>query len=279
MNTFTIVTPSFNQGRFIENTIKSVLEQKGDFNIDYIIADGGSTDETVSIIQKYDEILKQKKYPLQCKGVNLTWWSRKDGGQGAAINEGFKDAKGDILAWINSDDAYEPGAFKSAVQGFESHPEVDFLYGDSKLINLSESLKLLPKRKSGGYKELRRENFILQPSVFFRRELWEKTGPIDTTLHLVFDYDLWLKMFALSKILYVPEFLSSYTYWDGCKTHKDRAAMGREWAILDKKYNLRHFSTSLFYNSNTLPVLDVFRIKFPRLYSGVRKIFVRLNSK
>ena len=121
-----IVTPSYNQDRYIEETIRSVLLQ--DYpQIEYTIVDGGSTDNTVSIIRKYED--------------QLSWWvSEKDQGQTDAINKGFARAKGDILAWINSDDTYEPGVFTAAVKYFREHPNVGMIYGDCNYINESGSV-------------------------------------------------------------------------------------------------------------------------------------------
>ena len=106
-NIITIVTPSLNQGQFLEQTILSVISQKGDFYIDYIIADGGSTDNSVEIIKKYDSLLREKKFKIQCKGIKYRWWSKKDKGQAHALNMAFKTGQGDVVTWINSDDYFE----------------------------------------------------------------------------------------------------------------------------------------------------------------------------
>src|ERR1051325_2361432 len=121
-----IVTPSYHQARYIEETIQSVLSQ--DYpQIEYIIVDGGSTDGSVNIIKKYED--------------QLAWWtSEKDEGQTDAINKGFARAKGDILAWINSDDTYEPGAVTAAAQYLHEHPDVGMVYGDCNYIDRSGNI-------------------------------------------------------------------------------------------------------------------------------------------
>ena len=129
IKTITIVTPSYNQGQFIEQTIKSVLSQAGNFYIDYIIADGGSTDQSVSIIKKYNELIKNNQYPIKCLGIKFTWWTKPDAGQANAINNGFQIASGSILAWLNSDDYYEPGAIEYIVNKLRNNPDVDMVYG------------------------------------------------------------------------------------------------------------------------------------------------------
>src|SRR5574340_1418719 len=112
----TVVTPSFNQGRFIDETIRSVISQEGDFYLEYLIMDGGSTDETVDIIKKYDRLIKEGKWPVKCRGIEYRWVSEKDNGQADAVNKGFKIARGEILGWLNSDDTYLPGALGKALK-------------------------------------------------------------------------------------------------------------------------------------------------------------------
>lgn len=167
---FTIVTPSYNQGQYIEQTIKSVLDQAGDFFIDYIIADGGSTDKSVEIIKKYDNLLKNGLYPIKCNGIELHWWSKKDKGQSDAINQGFKIAKGEILAWINSDDFYEANAFKEVLEIFNAHTELDLVYGDGYVVKDGTSNKTIKRSTVGTFNEfLRRYNYIFQPSAFWKK--------------------------------------------------------------------------------------------------------------
>src|SRR4030065_830719 len=105
-----VVTPSYNQGRYIEETIKSVLSQEGDFRIEYLIMDGGSTDNSVEVIKKYDRLLKEGRWPVKCLGITYSWTSEKDKGQTDAINKGFAGCTGEILNWINRDDRPTPAA-------------------------------------------------------------------------------------------------------------------------------------------------------------------------
>src|SRR4030065_1321205 len=125
-----VVTPSYNQGRYIEETIKSVLSQEGDFRIEYLVMDGGSSDNSVEVIKKYDRLLKEGRWPVKSLGITYSWVSEKDKGQSDAINKGFRQATGDYIAWLNSDDTYEPEAIRKAIDYLEAHPEHMMAYGE-----------------------------------------------------------------------------------------------------------------------------------------------------
>jgi glycosyltransferase involved in cell wall biosynthesis len=187
-----IITPSFNQARYIEATIQSVLMQ--DYpRIEYIIVDGGSTDETVAILKKYESRL-------------AGWVSEKDGGQTDAINKGFARASGDILAWINSDDTYEPGAVSAAVKYLQEHPNVGMVYGDCNFIN--ENGNVIGKFNAAQTSHrLIRQGYvhIPQQTMFFRAGLWEQVGPLDPSFYFAMDYDLWTRISARTAIKYVPQ--------------------------------------------------------------------------
>jgi len=200
-----IVTPSYNQAHFIEDTIRSVLSQ--DYpHMEYLIVDGGSTDNTVEIIRKYES--------------RLTWWvSEKDLGQTDAINKGFARAKGDILAWINSDDTYESGAITAAVNYFHAHPEVGMIYGDCNFIN--ERGDVIGKFDSAqtNYRLLRQGyTHIPQQTMFFRANLWKQVGPLDPSFYFAMDYDLWTRISARSEIKYVPQTWANFRLHTSGKT-------------------------------------------------------------
>ena len=188
----TVVTPSFNQVQFLEATIRSVLDQNYP-NLEYIIVDGGSTDGSVEIIQRYAN--------------RLAWWiSEKDKGQTDAINKGFARATGDILAWINSDDTYEPGSFARAAEEFTRHPEMSLIYGHANYINASgKVIGEFPSAQTD-YARLRSGYVhVAQQSAFFRADLWRKVGPLDPTFYFAMDYDLWVRLAKEAPVRYVPE--------------------------------------------------------------------------
>lgn len=201
----TIVTPSFNQARYIEATIQSVLGQ--DYpNIEYLIVDGGSSDGTVEIIKKYEG--------------RISWWvSEQDQGQTDAINKGFGRARGEILAWLNSDDTYEPGAVTQAVRYLMDHPEVGMVYGDCNFIN--EQGRAIGKFGAAqtDYRLLRRGYVhIPQQTMFFRAALWKQVGPLDPSFYFAMDYDLWTRLAARTLLKYVPQTWANFRLHTSGKT-------------------------------------------------------------
>ena len=124
-----VITPCFNSEKYIEETIESVLSQKGSFDIEYIVVDGGSTDKTVSIVKRYKESIESEKFPIKCNKVRMGWLSEKDDGMYDALAKGFKLVTGDVITYINSDDFYLPNAFSVAVDIFDKYPDVDWLTG------------------------------------------------------------------------------------------------------------------------------------------------------
>jgi glycosyltransferase involved in cell wall biosynthesis len=208
-----IITPSFNQARYIEATINSVLTQ--DYpNIEYIIVDGGSTDNTVEIIKKH--------------AGRIAWWvSEQDKGQTDAINKGFARAQGQILAWLNSDDTYEPGAITAAVKYLQDHPEVGMVYGDCNFIN--EAGRVIGKFGAAQTDQrLLRQGYvhIPQQTMFFRTDLWKQVGPLDPSFYFAMDYDLWTRLSAHTQLKYVPQTWANFRLHT---TGKTIAADDRCW--------------------------------------------------
>jgi glycosyltransferase involved in cell wall biosynthesis len=186
-----IVTPSFNQAAFLEATIRSVLAQ--DYSrIEYIIVDGGSTDGSLDIIRKHAD--------------RLAWWvSEPDRGQTDAINKGFAHAHGDILAWLNSDDTYEPGAIREAVNCFQQFPEHGLIYGGANYINeAGQWIGEFDAAKTDWQRLRRGYVHIPQQAAFFRAGLWQQVGPLDPSFYFAMDYDLWVRLAARAPIRYVP---------------------------------------------------------------------------
>ena len=202
----TIVTPSFNQARFLEATIESVLTQ--DYpRIEYLVLDGGSTDGSVDILRKHGPRL-------------AAWSSEPDEGQTDAINRGFAMANGDILAYLNSDDIYFPGAVSAAVGYLRAHPEIGMVHGAAHYIDEGgQAVARFPSARTG-HRDLRRgAPRIAQQAAFFRTSAWKMVGPLDPTFHYAMDYDLWIRISAVTPLAFVP------SLWAGFRLHGESKSM------------------------------------------------------
>ena len=220
-----IVTPSYNQGRYIEETIKSVLTQ--DYpDIEYIVVDGASTDNTVEILKGY--------------GDRIRWISEKDNGQTEAIKKGFEISTGEFIAWLNSDDVYLPGAVSRVADFFMNHPEADMVYGKSYYID--EDGARVGEYPTGPVepKRLPEFNFICQPSAFFTRAAYISVGALDEELHYSMDYDLWLRLSKKYKLEYIEDYLSLYRLHAESKTMAEHHQLKQTKETLD--LTLKYFS-------------------------------------
>ena len=280
-----IVTPSFNQGDYIEKTIKSVLEQ--DYpSIEYLVVDGGSTDNTLDILRKYDKKIK--------------WLSKKDNGQTDAINKGIRMTNGEIVAWLNSDDVYLPGAIQKVVNCFHRNPDVKMVYGQSHFIDTTGKIVGQYPTEPFDAERLVMFNFICQPSTFFKRDACDDVGELDPGLHYVMDYDLWIRLARKFQVCYFPEFLSCYRLHETSKTvsydhalhnHKeglDIALKHYNWAPANRIYgycyhlvepNLPQFIRKVRPVTIILSLL-VSMAKYIQLNRGIRRGDIRaLNLK
>jgi O-antigen biosynthesis protein len=214
-----IVTPSYNQGQFLEQCIQSVLNQNYP-NLEYIIMDGGSTDNSSEIIRKYEKHLAYS----QCQ---------KDGGQFAAINEGFKRSTGEIMAWINSDDQFHPDAFATVAEIFSGRPEVEWITGRPNGIDAEGKQTWVtnysPIWSRAKYLKKQYDPFIQQEGTFWRRSLWEKAGAkMDVTLKLAGDLELWARFFRHAQLFVVDDVLGAFRMHTGQKTEQAMAQYSSE---------------------------------------------------
>jgi glycosyltransferase involved in cell wall biosynthesis len=243
---FSIVTPSYNQARFIERTIQSVLQQRyPDF--EHIIIDGGSTDGTVEILKKYS---------------HLRWKCESDRGQADAINKGLRMATGEILAWINSDDYYLPGVFERVAKAYNDVRKPDIILGD--VLVVGEQGRVIGRRRALPYDRnmlLLGTNYIQQPAVFFTRRALEKAGYLDETLHYALDWDLWLRFGGAGlRFKFISSALAALRWHSQAKSFARRSQMvadtrcvrDRYWAQARKRWGT---AATLF-----LPVLRSYYI-------------------
>ncbi len=187
-----IVTPVLNGRRFIRDTVESVLSQTGDFDLEYIICDGGSTDGTLDILEEYRD---------RCRVI-----SEKDGSPQDAINRGMSLASGDIGAWLNGDDLYLPAALPAVVELFRKHRSCRWCYGGCRIVDernreIRQPITWYKNLLGMVYSRnvLLCENFINQPAVFWRLDLWREIGGLNSSFRAAWDYDLWLKMAMLAR--------------------------------------------------------------------------------
>lgn len=227
----TVVTPSFNQAEFLERTIQSVLSQNYP-NLEYIVIDGGSTDGSVEIVKKYEDRIDY-------------WISEPDRGQAHAINKGFEKSTGEILAWLNSDDTYEPGALLAVGSYFREHPNVDVVYGDASFVDAGDGF-IRPifgvpfSARAFVYGGIN----LHQASTFWRRELFSRTGVLNEGLHLGMDYELWFRFLkAGARFEYLPRVLANFRQHETSKTVQDTHSSALETrAAKEKIFGVRRLS-------------------------------------
>jgi glycosyltransferase involved in cell wall biosynthesis len=260
-----IVTPSFNYGQFIEDAILSVKNQ--DYpNIEHIVVDGGSSDNTVKILEKY-----QEEY-------NLKWISEPDEGQSDAVNKGFKMARGQIIGWLNSDDVYfAKNVFSYVVGEFTANPTIDVIYGDNACINENNLILKVRSIPNFDHQRLLRLDFISEPSTFLRRNIIEKYE-LDISLDLPMDYEYWLRLTRNNiKFKHVAKILAAERIHIAMKTRSRWKEMKSETRKVQEKYGQKFdakFQTLKLFDIGLMALLKVYSIKsLIQVYSnGVERV-------
>ncbi len=222
-----VVTPSLNQGRFLRQCIESVLSQTRS-KFEFLIIDGGSTDETLSVIREYESSISY-------------WVSESDSGQSDAINKGFLRSSGEIVAWLNADDYYLPRAFDSVVDAYRADPSAPFYFGDG--LRVDETGEVIANFFPTDTLAFDRQalimglNYILQPSTFINRRALEQVGYLDTGLHYGLDSDLWMRLSGLGVPRVVPSVLAATREYATTKTASGSFARIEELRMISMKYS------------------------------------------
>ena len=261
-----LVTPSFNQARFIERTITSVLSQ--DWTpLDYVVFDGGSTDGTLAILEKYSD--------------RIRWFSQRDDGQADAVNKGILETDGDIIGWLNSDDVYYPGAVRAVVEYFSGHPEVDVVYGTADHIDVNDHAFEVYPTEPWNLARLQEVCFLSQPAVFFRRSVVERCGLLDASLSYCMDYEYWLRLGAAGvRFGYLERKLAGSRLYSENKTLGARLEVHTEINDMFRKhfgrvpdrwlFNYAHVALEQRVNRSIHPNRFLYLVALKSLLAGLR---------
>jgi glycosyltransferase involved in cell wall biosynthesis len=236
--TISVVTPSYNQGAFIERTIQSVLSQDVD-GLDYVVTDGGSSDATVDILRKYVS--------------KLRWVSEKDDGQADAVNKGLRMTQGAIIGWLNSDDIYYPGAVRTVMEFFGANPKVDLVFGNANHIDEHDRILEPYPTEPWNVARLREVCYLCQPAVFFRRTVAERHGDLDPALRYCMDYEYWLRLAHRGiQVAHLPQVLAGSRLHASTKTLGARVQCHREINDMMRKHCGRVPDRWLFNYAHTI---------------------------
>lgn len=261
MTRISLVTPSYNQAAYIGETINSVLSQEGNFEIEYFIMDGGSTDGSVEIIKSYAERLARGEYPLRCRSATLEWISQRDKGQSDAINQGLRRATGEVVSYINSDDAFCDGAFARVLQEFEVHSKAEFVYGDGDVIGATGEVQWEWLSRPYDHRVMTSyhfwwndfTNYIMQQATFWRRRVMERIGYFDENFHYAMDAEYWIRAghHGLS-LRHIPHKLGRFRLIPGTKSLSSPTIFWSDYLEIFRRYrgaqHLSRFFAYYFYN-------------------------------
>jgi len=241
-----IITPSYNQAEFLEQTIRSVLDQ-GYPNLEYMVVDGGSTDGSIEIVRKYEP--------------RLAWWvSEADLGQADAINKGLRRASGEIVAWLNSDDLYLPGTIAAIANAFTQTPQMGLIFGDVLSIDSQGHVFNVMRYGDWGLQDLMAFSIIGQAGTFMRRPVLEQTGYLDKRFHYMLDHHLWLRMAQFAPLRYIPEVLAAARF------HPQAKNVAKAPGFAHEAYELLEWMQSQPALADKLT---------PRVYAGAHRFHAR----
>lgn len=252
MKVISVITPSYNQGKYISQTIKSILTQVGNFYIDYIIMDGKSKDNSIEVIKRYEKLLinncqKEKKDGLtfykkktkefifnNCLGISYRWFSEKDNGQADAINKGFNIARGSIYGWLNSDDEYYPDVFQKVIK--VNWYKYDFSYGKGMWINdKGDDITLYPTFYPNKYSMSFLRCTLCQPTIFFKKDSFYNLGELNNNYFCSFDFEYWLRaIFNKKRFHYIPSMIAKSRMY-----LKNKSVSNQQTTVLDEAKDIK----------------------------------------
>lgn len=258
-----VITPSFNQGKYIERTIQSVLMQHIP-NLEYVVIDGASQDETLSILERYSS--------------QLRFVSEKDQGQADAVNKGLRLTSHDIIGWLNSDDVYFPNAIQTVLDFFAKHPEIDVVFGKANHIDQDDQYIEEYPTEEWNLDRLKKTCILSQPAVFFRRRVVEQFGYLNTELNFCLDYEYWLRL-ALkgAKFQYLPQLFAATRLYPETKTVSSPAKAQRE-AIKMLREHLGYVPEEWLIKDAVVMVRDKTSFRMPRWQYKISILFVSVFS-
>ncbi len=253
---FSIVTPSFNAARFLRRTAESILSQPGPFDLQWIVVDGHSTDGTADLLRD-----------LAARDERVVWASEADGGQSHAINKGMAMADGDVLAWLNADDTYAPGALAAVADALARNERAAWTVGRCDVIDADDRPIRARVTRYKDYwldryslRQLLRENFISQPAVFWRRDFGRAAGPLDESLHYTMDYDLWLRMARLRDPLVLPSLVAHFRYHETSKSGRVRREQFDEQYRVASRYFGDDWRSRVVHKFNVEKIVAAYRL-------------------
>jgi GT2 family glycosyltransferase len=250
-----IITPSYNQGQFIERTLQSVASQTGAV-IEHVVFDGGSADNTAEVLRNFSPPVR--------------WDSKKDKGQTDAVNQGIRATDGEIIGWLNSDDIYYPGAVARVVEYFDRHPEIDVVYGMADHIDLDDKAFESYPTEPWDFKRLQETCFICQPALFFRRRVIEQHGLLDESLNYCMDYEYWLRLGKAGvRFAYLEEKLAGSRLYADNKTLGARVKVHKEINDMFKRLFSRVPDKWLFNYAHAVVEASMSRDAAPKLFAVI----------
>lgn len=265
-----IVTPSYNQASFLEKALLSVWTQQGDFDLEHIVADGGSIDGSVDLLKKYDELFRSGEFNHSCRSFTFRWWSSQDRGQSDAINAGFAASTGEIIGWLNSDDTYiDTKSLSALLQPFLDN-KADVVIGNARHIDENDKILDIPclinalenHEFQKKIQTIFNYNFILQPATLFRRDVWESC-PISEKYHYIMDWVFWIearqKGFHFFKI---NDFTATNRLHGDAKTVEGGIGKYKEGLALFRRHHIwclnrfYYFCYLMLLKAKKIPILD-----------------------